>query len=137
MPKKKVAALICCCVALVGAGLAERKPPWSAPSSRLDNGLEIKAYTEEGLFGDCHSIDLRKLDQGRVFNFDYLGIPHDALRSMKWDLRRGLVVVFYEHPPGPAWPGPKYVIWGRGQDRTLSDDGVDRNLSAVSWHDTD
>lgn len=50
--------------------------------------------------------------------------------SMQWNLPEGTVVIFYG--ASRSHPQRQYVIWGKGQDYRLSDNGFNDRLAALS-----
>ncbi len=73
---------------------------------------------------------LKIADQPRHRLLPVHGRVGSRASSMQWNLPEGTVVIFYG--ASRSYPQTQYVIWGKGQDYQLSDNGFNDRLTALS-----
>jgi hypothetical protein len=64
----------------------------------------------------------------RVHKLD--GKIRNKMKSLNWDLPRGVVVVFYENTNGT---GRQYIVWGAGRRDTLKDADFEKKAAGWAW----
>lgn len=77
-------------------------------------------------------IDARKHKKGVPQNLP--SEMRDKMKSLKWSLSSGVVVVFYDHADGR---GKRYTIWSRGEKRTLDRNELDNDAESWAWFRAD